>query len=148
MENIIVSTNNITLEDDISDDDCENTCGICSEEYNKDSEDYIKLDCGHEYHYTCLSNYFVSIINTNKGNIASTNNGRECPYCRQINTLLPIKMDIAPFKGVHKIVSTKKPSTNINRCLAICKSGKKCKNRGKAEYNGYCGLHKNKMNSE
>ena len=144
MEDIIVSTEALHLDDmsETKDDDC--TCGICTEEFERDGEDYIKLDCGHEYHYSCISDCFSTIASI-KG-LSSTNNKRECPYCRKINSLLPIKMDITPISGVHRIVKTDQKSSK-KRCLATCKNGKKCKNNGKSEYSGYCGIHKYLMNS-
>ena len=146
MNDIIVSTESLDLNDTIEDKDDERTCGICTEEFNRDEEDYIKLDCVHEYHYSCINEYF-STISSLKG-LSSTNNRRECPYCRKISSLLPIKMGITPISGVHRIIKTvSKSSSSRKRCLATCKNGKKCKNYGKSEYSGYCGTHKNLMNS-
>ena len=160
MTDIIVSTESLDLNNDNDSTDVNNKvdfdnkeedsderrCGICTEEFNRDEEDYLKLDCGHEYHYTCISDCFSSIVTMKV--VTSTNNKRECPYCRKISKLLPIKMGVHPIKSVHQYVP-KAPSNYLtdSRCLAICKTGKKCKNKGKSEHSGYCGIHKNLMNS-
>ena len=149
MEQLVVSTEKLQINDNYlveeeEEEDSENCCGICTEKINRDGEDYIKLDCGHEFCYSCINDSFCYIATMNK--VSSTNNKRECPYCRNINSLIPLKMGYTPVKGVHKMVIK---STNndipFQRCLATCKTGKKCKNRGKSEYGGYCGIHKKLM---
>jgi hypothetical protein len=143
MNNIIISTTNLKILEEKKDinDDC--ICGICTEKFDKTTENYHETICGHEFHYTCISECFCAIATLSSG--YSTINKRECPYCRKINPLLPVKMGLNPVKGVHQYVCTNKNSKQ--KCLATCKTGAPCKNSGKTEYGGYCGIHKNQMNT-
>jgi hypothetical protein len=140
---ITINVDGLNITD--TDDDEERICGICADYFNRDSEDYHKLNCGHEFHFKCISDCYCS--NAAVSCVSSTNNKRECPYCRAIGPVLPIKMGIMPIKGVHKIVKMNiSANTSHSKCLAVCKTKKKCKNSGKDEYNGYCGIHKNHVN--
>ena len=128
------------LNEDI-DEDCK--CGICSDVYDKNDENYHELTCKHAFHYSCIDKYFRTIKLNNKY-VSSTVNQRECPYCRTVSSLLPVKLDIVPMKGIHKITSVKKDANLcLKRCIATCKTGYKCKNKGNSKYSGYCGIHKN-----
>ena len=154
---IVVSTqktnnnnNKKSFYEEFSDEDCdeEQSCGICGDVYDSKGENYIKLKCGHEYCYTCISEYFKMLDLKSKEykySSTSTNLKRECPYCRAPAALLPLKMGVKYIKGVHR-APIKKKYTDRKQCIAICKSGHQCKKYAKEGNNGYCSLH-NEENS-
>jgi hypothetical protein len=68
-----------------------NECPICGIDIN--SEYYIKLDCGHEFHYECL---LKSLKNTTKRKHIN------CPYCRKECNYLPIVNGLKKIElGIH-----------------------------------------------
>ena len=135
---------NQILEVNTPNEDCE--CRICGDDLS--SEPKMKLKCGHEYCYTCISEYFKMLDLKSKEykySSTSTNLKRECPYCRAPAALLPLKMGVKYIKGVHR-APIKKKYTDRKQCIAICKSGHQCKKYAKEGNNGYCVLH-NEENS-
>lgn len=120
----------------------ENKCYICSCDLIPDTDDIIKTQCNHIFHYDCLFyTLCANSINPNKKrNIYKI---RSCPYCRTfIESPLPI------FKPeLYKATRHVNIPTNIIRCQAILKSGKrkglKCNCCIKDNNNLFCGKHKN-----
>ena len=60
------------------------TCPCCKDDLDEKTDDYIKISCGHEYHYECILDAFE--FNKKRGS-----NVLECPYCRAKVKALPIK---------------------------------------------------------
>ena len=99
----------------------ENLCYICSCELDLDTEDIIKTQCDHLYHYDCL--YYTLCANKfDRNKKRSPKSILECPYCRSyLNSLLP-RFKTKEYKLITGI--------NINKyelilCNAIFKSGKR-----------------------
>ena len=140
---------------DEDDDGCD--CPICGDKFIRNDKDkmnnYIKLKCGHEFHYTCINDCFKVLNSKKPYNEMGTNLKRECPMCRVSSPLIQIKMNVDYIKGIHraprksnttndKSISSKIIlSTEPTQCKGICKTGKQCKKKGNDKYNGYCHLH-------
>lgn len=75
----------------------EGECPVCCETLNRDKEEIVKLNCGHEYHYSCIFMSYKSAISLNR---YSTK--RECPYCRSKGDYLELKPGTVPIKGIHE----------------------------------------------
>ena len=144
--------NYFTTSSDDDEDDCD--CLICGDKFIRDDKDkmndYIKLKCGHEFHYTCINNYFKVINTKNSYNVLSTNLKRECPMCRLSSPLIQIKMNFDYVKGIHRAprkINNNKKSDGIAissvscQCKGICKTGKQCKKKGLDKYHGFCHIH-------
>ena len=136
----------LKLDDDKDElDNEDNICGICQLEFDKNSENYYRLECGHSYHYLCIDKCFRTINSKQQYNQINTHlqyfNRRECPYCRKISGLLPIKMGVKYISGIHRKTRLKTPKVTKKRCIAICKNGRKCLNKGNPDKQGYCGIH-------
>lgn len=141
---------------DEDEDGCD--CLICGDKFIRNDKDkmnnYIKLKCGHEFHYTCINDYF-KVLNCKKTyKEMGTNLKRECPMCRVSSPLIQVKMNVDYIKGIHraprksnttsdKSISSKIIlSTEPTQCKGICKTGKQCKKKGNDKYHGYCHIHK------
>ena len=118
----------------------EKKCYICNCEMLLNEEDICQTPCDHLYHYECL--YFTFIENEKNIN-RQDYEIRECPYCRINirNYMPPYKLDEYPIaEYIHK-------NTNLYRCYAILKSGKKkgnyCNCWNNHPKSKYCGRHKN-----
>ena len=142
-----------TLQIDFTDNyenDCENTCGICKLKYDTTSDNFYELSCGHKFHYLCIDEYYrntlAKFLSNKKYNYVSNIIPRECPYCRDKSSLLDIKMNVKPQKGIHSFKKTVSRSITKKKCLGTCKNGNKCKKHGSDKYNGFCFVHKNQFN--
>lgn len=102
-------------------------CTICSLVI---IDDDIKLDCGHEYHYQCILNWFKKNVST----FRTTSKSRECPYCRTPSGYLPFRDTY--IKNIHH--PEYQPKLIVTSCQGKTKRGHPCKLRG---INGYCYLH-------
>lgn len=110
-------------------------CSICGDTLKNDLTH--KLKCGHEYHYKCLFQSFISMPPYNNG----------CPYCRSPDNLLPL------VNGIKKVIPGVHDISNLNNfenhtCNHILTRGKnkgsKCSKKCKLGYD-YCNSHnKNK----
>ena len=68
----------------------------------------VTLQCGHKYHYECISKHFFYSKN------------RHCPYCRQESDYIPLLPGLNVVKHVHREYLKQN-----NRCCVILKTGKK-----------------------
>ena len=100
----IVENVSTVIVENVSTDIVENDieCPICYDKielrnYNDEINDlsYIKLDCGHVFHYKC-------IFDTFKTNLINKKNTRRCPFCRVLTSYIPLKKYIFPMKNIHK----------------------------------------------
>ena len=134
------------------DNTCDNTCGICKQNYDDTSDNYYELGCGHKFHYICIDNYFRDALekynynNKYKTSFMSNIIPRECPYCRAKSSLIDVKMNVKPKKGIHTFKKNVTRSIIKKKCIGICKNGNKCKKSGSDKYNGYCFIHKDQFN--
>lgn len=58
----------------------ENTCSICSQEYDETNDNLLITKCGHIFHYRCIKEW----LNTSMNGLCNTN----CPICRTYNFLI------------------------------------------------------------
>jgi len=124
----------------------ENVCLISGD---KLTDNFIKLDCGHTFNYTCLINELVNQRKKNRLETQKTTKYQiKCPYCRNNH------MGIMPwYEGYRKILNVnwnEKKEKKENTCIALLKSGKR---KGKqcnciSKYGNYCGKHKKYFDSE
>jgi len=112
--------------------DSTNKCTICSRELISNK---FSLDCGHEYHYECIYNWFKKTVST-----MHSSKNRECPYCRKQSNYLPLKEGYSYIKHLHDPIH--QPIQKITPCKGVTKNGLQCKLKG---VNGYCNIHKNKL---
>ncbi len=107
-------------------------CSCCKDELSLVEDLYIKLSCGHEYHYDCIYSAFVA----NKKR--SNNNILECPYCRKKVKPLPEKAGFNYDSSIHAgiINYTDKlkykwsnQHMGYDYCV-YCKDGKYCNYKG------------------
>jgi len=70
------------------------TCPCCKDDLNESAIDYIKISCGHEYHYDCILDAFE--FNKKRGT-----NVLECPYCRLAVKPIPIKDNYDYCNTIH-----------------------------------------------
>tara|TARA_Y100001970_G_C14248171_1_gene869788 strand:+ start:2964 stop:3443 length:480 start_codon:yes stop_codon:yes gene_type:complete len=122
---------------------------VCLISGDKLVDNFVKLDCGHTFNYSCLLN---ELINQRKKNALETHktgkNQIKCPYCRNIHK------GILPWYDGYKKLLNVNWNENIakkqNTCIAILKSGKR---KGEqcgcyAKYGNYCGKHKKYYEAE
>ena len=55
-------------------------CPICFESINFKGNNFVKTECGHEFHSSCLMMSALHELRSNSGGIT----GFKCPYCRQL----------------------------------------------------------------
>lgn len=79
----------------------EDVCPVCCETFNRERDEIVKLNCGHEYHYTCIYQSYRAAISLNR---YATK--RECPYCRSKGEFLKLKPGMVPMKGIHQEYSS------------------------------------------
>jgi hypothetical protein len=107
----------------------EGECPVCCEILDRDKEEIVKLNCGHEYHYNCIFLSYRSAISLNR---YSTK--RECPYCRSKGEYLQLKPGLVPIKGIHqeysnlagnlvKVDILREKYFDPNKCQSILVSG-------------------------
>lgn len=77
----------------------EDVCPVCCETFDreKESDNIVKLNCGHEYHYNCIFQSYKSAISLNR-----YTKKRECPYCRSKGDYLKLMPGTVPIKGIHE----------------------------------------------
>jgi len=124
--------------------DLEKICLMCHDildDSNNDSNEPVKLNCGHKYHYKCILITYKSI-----------GGKKECPYCRGKGGFLELKKGMIPQIGIHKefqdYIDGKFNLDNIEyiegKCKHILKTGKnvgiQCSCKPKKDEN-YCGRH-------
>ena len=119
----------------------ENKCGICYIDIDVDNK--ITLKCKHIFCYDCIFDWFKEAVNKyDKYNKISK---RECPYCRNISGILPIK-DGYPL--IHNVNTS---NDNIYKCIEYTKKGKKCNNKAlyvkKDNIFTLCYIHNKSTNS-
>lgn len=115
-------------------DNMDNTCFICMDEM--EDIDKCTLNCNHQFHTECMK---FAIINTKNNNYqyGKDSSIKECPYCRTLIDIIPLKENETPILGIH--------FKNDNCCKQIILSGKnKNKICGKKIYtNSMCLYHVN-----
>lgn len=118
---------------------CKDPCGVC---YTTLDKKKVKLKCGHEFHYECLSKKYSKF---------------ECPYCRTLQSLNSLRKSCKAILNSGKIcgktcfyslgLCSKHLDFQEKKCEAILKSGKNKGNKcGKQVYNqnsDYCKRHTN-----
>ena len=131
------------------------TCPLCEIELNNDN--IIRLSCNPDKHYfcyNCIEEWFNTIKN-NKLHIIEYKK-RECPICRESTKFLPLLEGKKYIKHIHSPtnnpIHNKKNNElnnelNDNKYNEVCNHLLKtknahCKNIGKKEYGGFCGIHK------
>ena len=107
-------------------------CMICGDKLS--DKDIQKLDCGHEYHYECILKSFIH----------SKDYENTCPYCRQVQDILPTVNGLKKLNiGIHYNKYENIDYQNIP-CKYILKSGKnkgnECNKNCKIGFN-VCGRH-------
>lgn len=116
----------------------DNRCQYC----NNEKCNIIKLDCGHEFCYYYVINWWIEV----KRMISTTYNRynyveRSCMLCNKKNSLIEINVGDTYIPGIHR---------SKNNCEAVIKygsnKGKKCNN--KVKYGNYCGVHKSYSTSK
>ena len=125
-------------------------CNICTDEIP--NGEIISLTCNPELHifcYDCISDWYKEIKNKKfSGNYPIIN---ICPVCRQSGGFLPCIKNDNYIKGIHIPTYTQQPpkvKVEVHICNAyIKKKDKYCTIRGKPEYGGFCGYHKNNKNN-
>lgn len=119
-------------------------CGCCKSELNLDDILYLRLSCGHEYHYDCI--YDAFIYNRKRNTTVL-----ECPYCR--SKVEPIKemdgfnFDVAIHKGIMSSTHSNWSKIHFGNKYCIFKSGELYCNKyypfGHGNDSKYCSTHKN-----
>lgn len=108
-------------------------CSCCKDELSVVEDLYIKLSCGHEYHYDCIYSAFIA-------NKKRSNNILECPYCRKKVKPLPEKAGFNYDSSIHAGININGLSNKVqykwmtqhmgsDYCL-YCKDGKYCNYQG------------------
>ena len=77
----------------IINDESDNICGICLEDFNckSDSDIIVTLKCKHRYCYECICDSYLK-----------SKEKRQCPYCRKKGGFLPLPESAIPLKFIHK----------------------------------------------
>ena len=94
----------------VENDDGDNMCGICLEDFNckLESDIIVTLKCKHRYCYECICNSYLK-----------SKEKRQCPYCRKKGGYLPLPESATPIKFIHKeYVSSKLPPLPLMYCLS------------------------------
>ena len=128
-------------------------CNICHTDFEP-TDDMVKLQCGHEFHYECIYITYKNNIDKNKYNKKI----RICPYCRKYGGYLELKKGVIPVKDIHTeynefiyyIVHDIKEKyihyLDQSKCLAILKTGKnqgqQCSLNQSKDNNNFCKRHK------
>ena len=115
-------------------------CTICGDNLNN-GDPLHELDCGHQYHIDCITEWFGNLEKLNKTTYKNYKQVRECPYCRKSGGWLPLQEGCKPIKGVHKEYEIFKKKLTICGAPFSTKKGT-CQNMGRSIYGGYCGIHK------
>ena len=131
-----------------------NECPICYEKI--DSNDVVKLKCGHEFHNECIILAYKSNIKS-RGYYTNKFQIRVCPYCRADGGYLKCNMNEIPQEFIHDNyfdfkISLKNDDKdyymkylNPNKCLSILKTGIKkgtqCSAKPYCSESDYCKRH-------
>ncbi len=127
-------------------------CPLCDIELNETN--IIKLSCNPDKHYfcnNCIIEWFTT-VNKNNNHLVQYKK-RECPICRESTKFIPLLDGQKYIRHIHSPLTLKK---NIDlpenekvkvECSEFCNHLLKnknahCKNKGKEEYGGFCGIHK------
>jgi hypothetical protein len=132
---------------------------------NLDINKIIKLDCGHQFHYECITEWFKQKKIKNPYS-SSGKNIRVCPYCREKSGYIELPENTFPIKHIHyeykyiqdvintddhnKIIEICKPYFNPKYCFCILKTGpskgQQCR-KYKSKGSDVCFIHKKKLDS-
>ena len=122
-------------------------CPLCEIDLNENN--IIRLTCNPDKHYfcnECIIDWFTT-IHKNKNHLVQYNK-RECPVCREPTKFIPLLEGQVYIRNIHSPLHLKK---NINLedhqinefCNHLLKNkNSHCKNKGRTEYGGFCGIHK------
>ena len=121
-------------------------CNICSESIDKHK--IIGLACNLEKHifcYDCIFDWYFHLYKKKKHE--NYNMINMCPICRKNGGLLPMIPSADLYiKQLHYLLKPNVVDLNSNIpgiCGAMLKTKNECcKNIGKVEYHGFCGIHK------
>jgi len=119
-------------------------CACCKCVLCDSDELYIKISCGHEYHYDCIYDSFLFNRKRNTHIL-------ECPYCRKKISHIPEKegfaFDITIHRGITNSVDATWSKTHFGNQYCIFKKEDVYCNKysmyGYGKDKKYCSLHKN-----
>ena len=103
-------SNVVTPVEIIKNDEGDNMCGICLEEFNCNPapNTIVTLNCKHRYCYDCIYDSYLK-----------SKEKRQCPYCRKKGGYLPLPESATPTKFIHKeYVNSHLPSLPLYYCLS------------------------------
>jgi hypothetical protein len=127
-------------------------CPLCEIDLNENN--IIRLSCNPDKHYfcnDCIIDWFTT-IHKNKNHLIQYKK-RECPVCREPTKFIALVETQVYIKNIHSPLNLKK-NINLNEdeitkiecnefCNHLLKSkNSHCKNKGRTEYGGFCGIHK------
>ena len=119
------------------------TCPCCKDVLEESNEYYIKISCGHEFHYDCIYDAFE--FNKKRGN-----NILECPYCRNSVKPLPEKEGFDYCPTIHNgmayvpgVNTWSKKYKGNGCCVFQDKSQLYCNANANYGSSNYCFKHQN-----
>lgn len=123
--------------------DTSKLCPCCKDDLCENGSDYIKISCGHEYHYDCILDAF-------EYNKKRSTNVLECPYCRAKVNPLPHKEGYDYCSSIHGgmtyVMGVSDKWSNKHKGVANCcfKNKKNLYCNGTVSLNNkYCWQHLN-----
>ena len=119
-------------------------CACCKSVLESSEEQYIKISCGHEYHYDCIYDAFLFNRKRNATIL-------ECPYCRMRVSHIPEKegfnFDLTIHRGILNSNDATWSKKHFGQYYCFHKMDDLYCNKFFAHGNGkeqkYCNIHKN-----